>query len=100
MPAAINQSAKGFNVRLDGDIGIEAMLELKRVLIEALAGPELKLEFAGVTVVDVTTLQLIWATEQAAAKAGVKLLLSDPIPPEMQLAMDLAGLERFAVTPR
>ena len=100
MPVTIEKRAEGSLVRLDGDAGISAALELKGVLIEALAsGPELKVDLSGVTALDITTLQLLWAAERAAAKAGTKLLLSVPVPEAMQRTMSLAGLENFAVNP-
>lgn len=85
-------------MRLEGDAGVSAALELKGVLIQALAsGSELKVDLAGVTALDITTLQLLWATEQAAAKAGTKLRLSGITPEAMERAIDAAGLESFAV---
>ncbi len=100
MPVAIDESAGVSTVRLDGDIGIAAALELKGALIAALASHrELRVELGGVTAVDITTLQLLWTAAQAAPRAGIKLHISGPIPEEMELAMGLAGLERFAVDP-
>jgi anti-anti-sigma regulatory factor len=101
VPVAIEQSAERSAVRLDGDVGISAALELKSALTEVLAvGQNLTVELAGVTTLDITTLQLLRAAQRAAANAGTAMLLSGPIPEAMELAMGLAGLERFAVNPR
>lgn len=88
-------------VGLEGEVGIRAAAELKGILLAALESrQELNVEMAGVTALDITTLQLLCAFAHAAAKAGAKLVWSEPMPEPMQLAMDLAGLERFAVENR
>jgi anti-anti-sigma regulatory factor len=97
----LDQSAKGSVVRFEGEVGVGAASEVKDALLDGLAsGRELAVDLARVNELDVTTLQLLWAAERAAAEAGVKLGLTSPMPEEMGLAMDLAGLERFAVDPR
>jgi anti-anti-sigma factor len=101
VPAAVEQNAEGSTVRLDGEVDIRAALEFKGVLIQALASrQELRMELGSLTTLDITTLQLLWAAERATAKCGTKLVLSGPIPEAMEEAMDLAGLERFAVDPQ
>jgi anti-anti-sigma regulatory factor len=88
-------------VGLEGEVDIRAAVELKAILLAALVSrQELRVELAGVTTLDVTTLQLLWAAERAAAKAGTKLLWGVPVPEAIELAMVLAGLERFSVDPR
>ena len=101
MPVTLDQRALVTVVGLEGEVDIRAAVELKTVLLAALqSGRELRVELAGVTALDVTTLQLLWASERAAVKAGTKLHWSGPMPEAMDLAMDFAGLERFAVDPR
>ena len=98
MPVVIEQSATGSTMRLDGDVGISAALELWGALNKAVAsGLELKVDLAGVTALDITTLQLLWAARQAAANADTKLHLAGPMPEAMERAIDLAGLESLAV---
>ena len=98
MPVAIEQSAENSTVLLSGDVGIGAARELRGALIEALtSGRGLRIDLSGVTSLDVTTLQLLWAAERAAAKDGTKLLLNRPIPKGVEQAMNLAGLKGLAV---
>ena len=101
MSVMIEQGAIFSTVRLGGDIGICAAVELRGVLIEAISsGLDIKVEFAGVTALDITTLQLLWAADLAADRAGTKLLQSGPIPAAVEAAMDLARIERLTVSSR
>lgn len=85
-------------MRLNGDVAIGAARELKGALIEALAFcRELKIDLTGVTALDMTTLQLLWAAQDAAAKAGIRVILTGPVPEGVEQAMGLASMERFAV---
>jgi anti-anti-sigma regulatory factor len=98
VPMIIDQNATGSTVRLDGDAGINTAVELQGNLIEAISfGDDFKVELAGVTALDITTLQLLWAAEQAAAKVGTRLLLSGSMPAVLERAMELAGVEIFSV---
>jgi ABC-type transporter Mla MlaB component len=95
----IEQSATDSTVRLEGDVGISVAIELRGNLIEAISsGKEFKVELIGETAFDITTLQLLWAAERAAAKAGTKLLLSGSMPTVLKRAIELSGLEVFSVT--
>jgi anti-anti-sigma factor len=85
-------------VGLEGEVDIRAAVELKGILLAALESrQELRLEMAGLTALDITILQLLCAFARAAAKAGAKLILSEPMPKAMEVAMDLAGMGRVAV---
>jgi anti-anti-sigma factor len=100
MPVTLDERAVVSVVGLEGEVDIRAAVELKGALLAALLSrQELRVELAGVTALDITTLQLLYAFEQAAAKAGTKLRLSQPMPEAMELAMGLAGLERLVVNP-
>lgn len=101
MPVTLDRRAVISVVGLQGEVDIRAAVELKTALLAALlSGQELRLEMACATALDITTLQLLWAFERAAAKAGTRLHLGGPMPETMEFAMGLAGLERFAVDPR
>ena len=101
MPVTLDRRAVVSVIGLEGEVDIRAAVELKEVLLAALLSQQgLRVELAHVTTLDVTALQLLWAFEQAAAKAGIKLLFSGPMPEAMELATGLAGLERFTVNPR
>lgn len=101
MPVTLDQRAVDSVIGLEGEVDIQAAAELKDLLLGALRSRrELRVDLAGVTKLDITTLQLLWAFERAAAKAGTKLLWGGPMPKAMELAMDLAGLKEFAVDSR
>jgi anti-anti-sigma regulatory factor len=101
VPVTLDQRAGRTVVDLRGDLDIQAAAELKGILLAALRSrQELRVELAGVTALDITTLQLLSALERAATKAGLDLLWGGPISEETGLAMDLAGLERPLVDPR
>ena len=96
VPVTLDRRAVVSVVGLEGEVDIRTAVELKGVLLAALLSQqELKVELARVTALDITALQLLWAFEQAAAKARIKLLWSGPQPEAMELATGLAGLERF-----
>ena len=95
MPVAIEQSAEASTVLLNGDVGIGAARELKSVFTQALAsGKGLKIDLTGVTVLDTTTLQLLWAARHGAAKTGIRWVLIEPVPEEVEQAMGLVNMPR------
>jgi anti-anti-sigma regulatory factor len=101
VPVTLDQRADVSVVGLEGEVDIRTAAELKAMLLAALLSrQELRVELAGLTTLDITTLQLLWAAERAAGKAGTKLLWGGPAPEAMGLAMSLMGLERFWGDPR
>ena len=101
MPVSLDQCGAISTTRLQGDIDISAALELKNTLLKALASAtELHVELADAIAFDITTFQLLWAAERAAGKAGLSFSIGGPVPEEIALAMDHAGLEKFQVASR
>lgn len=101
MSVTLDQQAEISVVGLEGEVDIRAAAELKAILLAALLSRrQLRVDLVGLTTLDITTLQLLWAAEHAAAKGGTKLLWGGPMPEVVELAMGLAGLERFSVNPR
>jgi anti-sigma B factor antagonist len=101
MSVVIEQTAEGSMLRLNGDVSISAARELKGALVETLAsGRELTIDLAGLTALDITALQLLWAAQHAAAKAGSQVTLVGPVVEEVKQAMDLVSMERALVEPR
>jgi anti-anti-sigma regulatory factor len=95
MPVAIEQSVETSTVLLNGDVGIGAARELKCAFTEALAsGKGLMIDLTGVTTLDITTLQLLWAAQHAAAKTGIQWVLMEPVPGEVEQAMGLVNMQR------
>ena len=69
--------------------------ELKRVLVEAVASrKELHVEIEKVTDLDVTAVQLLWATRREAEKAGT-LCLYSRVPERITVALKESGFEDF-----
>jgi anti-anti-sigma regulatory factor len=83
-------------LRLESEVGIGDALELKGVLLDALAlRKELQIDLAGASALDITVFQLIWAARQAAIDAGMEFSVCGPIAQEIVLTMERAGLEQF-----
>lgn len=81
-------------VRLEGELIIDCAAELQAQLREALAsGAPIQLDFAGVTQVDVTGLQLLTAAERAAKASGVVWVRSGAVPECLLRAVEEAGWE-------
>ena len=71
MPVTVAQSETMCLIRLEGELNIASAAELKKILVEALAGEaELQVELGNASELDVTMLQLLWAGERAARAAG------------------------------
>ena len=61
-------------LRLEGAVEIGCAAEFKGLLAQALAsGRALRISLEGATDLDVTAVQLLWAAERKAKKAGVEL---------------------------
>lgn len=100
MSVTLDQRGEVSVVGLEGEVDIRAAAELKGALIAALESrQELRVEMAGVTTLDITTLQLLRAFARAAANTGAKLVFGE-MPKAMDLAMELSGLERIGVDPK
>ncbi len=70
MPLTVDRNATRWLIRLEGEVNITSAAELKGLLLEGLAAPELELDLERATEIDVTVLQLLWAAGREAARAG------------------------------
>jgi anti-anti-sigma regulatory factor len=96
MPATVEEWKNASLVRMEGIVGIESAAETKSVLLNALASnKEIRLTLEGVTELDITALQLLYATENDAAKSGIVLALEGSVPNDISDAMTDAGLVKF-----
>ncbi|HEX5229764.1 MAG TPA: STAS domain-containing protein [Bryobacteraceae bacterium] len=86
-------------VRLEGDQTMAAAARLKAELFEALErdSPGVRVDLDAATDLDVTTLQLLWAAERAAA-AGGRSFVCRSSDGQRRLARE-AGFERFPGEP-
>jgi anti-anti-sigma factor len=100
VPVTLDQRAEVSVVGLDGDVDIQSAAELKGILLAALLARQgIRVELAGLTTLDITTVQLLWAAQHAAARTGTQLVLVGPVPKGVKQAMDLAGLDMPPVDP-
>jgi anti-anti-sigma factor len=80
-------------VRLEGAIDIAGAAEMKTVLLEALNRRRpVKVALDGVTGLDITAVQLLWAAQHEAERAGVGFDFAGPIPETVFAALNGAGL--------
>jgi anti-anti-sigma factor len=81
-------------IRLTDALDIAQAAELKGVLVSAIASsPRVCIQFAGVSALDVTTVQLLWAAVSQAKSAGSDLILEGPV--SEAVARSLAGTGLF-----
>ncbi len=74
---ALSVSADSTVVRLSGSIDIASAAELKAALQQAFEGGNpIQISIDGISDLDVTALQLLWAARQHAAKLGVRFVMS------------------------
>ena len=96
MPAMIEEGENTYLVRLEGAIDIASAAEMKSVLLNALTSKkEIRLTLEGATELDITALQVLYAAERDAAKAGIRFALEGSVPDEISAAMTAAGLVKF-----
>jgi hypothetical protein len=81
-------------LRLEGDYNISSAAELKAALLDGLASSkELELDLEGAGELDITFLQLLWAAEREAGRAGPRLVCR--VSETAGAAARGAGFERF-----
>lgn len=98
MPLAIEESETASLIRLGGDLTIASAEELKDVLLKALASAkEMRLMLESATELDVTALQLLYATERDATKSGIQFTLEGSVPDDISASIADAGFEKFPV---
>ena len=96
MPMSCDESEGLSLLRFRGDVSISSAAELKNLLRAALArGKDVQVDLSGVTEVDVTALQLLWAAEREAEAAGVGFSFAGQCPQDVALALAAAGFEKF-----
>jgi anti-anti-sigma factor len=80
-------------IRLTGSLDIAHAAELKRVLVDAIpSSPRVCIEVAGVSAIDVTIVQLLWAAVSYAKSAGLDLILEGPVSEAAAKSLALTGI--------
>jgi len=96
MPITVEEVDNSSMIRLEGDVNIASAAEVKGILINALASKkEIRLGLDGVTALDITALQLLFAAELNAAKSKIPFTLDGSVPSEVSAAMTDAGFAKF-----
>ena len=92
MSIALTQGEDSSRVQLEGAIDIADAAELKSALLEALRRKKpVEVALDGVTSLDVTAVQLLWAARREAAKAAVRFDLPGGVPETVCAALADAG---------
>jgi len=99
MGIVLEQSDNASVLRLTGAIDISCAAELKTVLLQALSsGGDIRIEVDEANELDVTAVQLLWAAEREAARAGVAFALAGQMQEQALSGLRLTGFEEFAST--
>lgn len=99
VPVVLDQGGAKCFVRLEGEVNITLAVELKTVLLQALAsGKELLVDLERATEVDVTALQLITALERAARRSGIRVALAGRVPAEILTDVVDGGFGEFPIS--
>jgi len=82
-------------ITINGNMTIQHADEIKKVLLEALAGNDrLQLELEGISEVDLTGLQLICAAHRSAIKLGKRFLVNFSVNEPIKTIVQDAGFIR------
>lgn len=99
MPVSVERDGALVRVRLEGVIDIGCAQELKALLVEGLkSGTELRVQWAEVTDLDVTAVQLLGAAERTAGLSSVGFGFEGQPPGAILAALADGGFENFAAT--
>lgn len=98
VPVTLDQSEEVCILRLEGEVDIACAAEMKQLLLQALgSGKELRVDVERATELDVTALQLLWATDREARGSGRGFTLAGRVPGEISVAILDAGFGKFPV---
>jgi anti-anti-sigma factor len=99
MGIALEKNDGNVAIALDGAIDIGCAAELKKSLLDAFqSGNEIRVSLAGVTFLDVTAVQLLWAAKRRAETSGIEFQFQDPVPEAVSTALADAGFSPFLVS--
>ena len=94
MPVTLKENETTSLIILQGAIDITSAGELKGLLLQALtAGKEMRVALDGVTALDVTTVQLMWAARREAKASGKGFAFEGQAPSAVISSLHDAGIE-------
>lgn len=93
MEIAVSQDGDGTLIRLEGAMDIAGAAELQDALRRALDEKRrLRIDVAGVTDLDVTAWQLLWAAQRDASRRGIECTFAGKLPETLESFLASAGL--------
>jgi anti-anti-sigma factor len=96
LPATWEESESRNVIRLQGVVDIACAADLKKLLVDALGtGREVAVSLDGVTDLDVTAVQLLWAAARHAEATGVRFSLEGQLSQPVAASLAEAGLSAF-----
>ncbi len=96
MPVTYEEGSAISTMRLEAEVGIRDALELKRILLDALASEkELHVNIENATELDVTVFQLLRAAARQAQAANLKIYREGYVAETVSSAYVDAGLGNF-----
>lgn len=96
----LSQDGGCCRIQLGGAVNIACAAEMKTSLLQALeTGQEICVSLNGVTELDVTAVQLLWAAGRDAKRRGLGFSITNPPQPICRL-LEEAGLELPAISGR
>lgn len=97
MGIALDEKEESNLIRLEGAIDINCAAELKSSLLTSLAsGRGVSVLLSGVTYLDVTAVQLLWAAEREAKASAVQFTFVGQLPQQVVDDLASAGFEKLA----
>ena len=101
MPVSMKRDDGMCLIDLEGSIAIPSAAELKSLILQGLAsGQQLCFNLQSASDLDITALQLLWATEREAGIRGTQIALCGQVPDNILSAALDAGFETFPVGSR
>lgn len=83
-------------INLQASVDISDAADLKQALLDALLShKELCLDLTGVTDLDITAVQLLWAAAQESRKEGLSFTVIGAVPEEITSTVRDAGFDAF-----
>src|SRR5450756_2611702 len=96
----LDQQESLSTIHLDGEVNISSAVELRGLLVQAVSlGKELRVQVGGTGELDVTALQLLWATAQEAKGSGMEFGFMGDLPEKVIFTLKDAGIEFQIVQP-
>ena len=99
MPVTLENGETLNVITLEDAVNIADAGNLKSLLIRALASRiETHIVLEHATDLDVTAVQLLWATQHEARRCGIGFTFEGTVPKEISAALADAGFEKFSVS--